>query len=303
MQKIKTEQPYKLYRNIIRESPKAKNRVILLIILLLFVIVLTIVDFGLYQLWSIGLIIICILIYLPFQLYDPKLKAEYEPEVSYKQFRDYKSNQSKLPKVFRDEDTLMRMDYHQDIDFNVKVDLNAIFGVNDKLVISYQNFGYEKEKMEDGDYLLGVSPHGVYYVIKNQTITKTKINFNDIDTIGILAVTNIYVIHLISKQNDEINIIIDQIDSLLVSPVMLFNRMLKLLDDYILNGGAISNSASRRRRVSVSSDASTENGSGSTTTEFQEATNNRVIDISYSTGVLEEMRTATDVGSNRKIEL
>ena len=84
---------------------------------------------------------------------------------------------------------------------------------------------------------------------------------------------------------------------------MLFNRMLKLLDDYILNGGAISNSASRRRRVSVSSDASTENGSGSTTTEFQETTNNRVIDISYSTGVLEEMRTATDVGSNRKIEL
>ena len=82
------------------------------------------------------------------------------------------------------------MDYHQDIDFNVKVDLNAIFGVNDKLVISYQNFGYEKEKMEDGDYLLGVSPHGVYYVIKNQTITKTKINFNDIDTIGLLAVAS-----------------------------------------------------------------------------------------------------------------
>ena len=301
MQKIKTEQPYKLYRNIIRESPKAKNRVILLIILLLFVIVLTIVDPGLYQLWSIGLIIICILIYLPFQLYDPKLKAEYEPEVSYKQFRDYKSNQSKLPKVFRDEDTLMRMDYHQDIDFNVKVDLNAIFGVNDKLVISYQNFGYEKEKMEDGDYLLGVSPHGVYYVIKNQTITKTKINFNDIDTIGLLAVANIYVIHLISKQNDEINIIIDQIDSLLVSPVMLFNRMLKLLDDYILNGGVVANPSSKRRVV-VSSGVGT--SSGSTSASTQDATNNnRVIDLSYSTGVLEDMRTATFVGSNRQIEV
>ena len=293
--KIKTVQPYKLYKKILKDRSKAKFALIGAVVVLLSSIVLD-PDLGLV------LVPLFLILSIPLTIYNPRLKAEYEPGVSYKYFRNYKNLQSKLPKALVDKEEQMRLENHQDVDFNVKVDLNAIYGVNDKLVMSYQNFGYEKEKMEDGDYLLGVSAQGVYYVCKNQTVTKTKINFSDIDTLGLLAgIGNVFVFHIISKQNDEINIIVDQNDSLLVSPFMLFSTLLKLLDDYILNGGVVATPSSRRRVV-VSSGVGA--SSGSTSASTQDATNNnRVIDLSYSTGVLEEMRTATYVGSNRQIEI
>lgn len=295
MQKIKTVQPYKLYKKILKDRSKAKFALIGAVVVLLSGMVFD-PDLGLV------LVPLFLILSIPLTIYNPKLKAEYEPGVSYKYFRNYKNLQSKLPKALLDKEEQMRLENHQDVDFNVKVDLNDIYGVTDKLVMSYQNFSYEKKKMEDGDYLLGISPQGVYYVSKNQAVTKTKINFGDIDTLGILAgIGNVFVFHIISKQNDEINIIVDQNDSLLVSPFMLFSALLKLLDDYILNGGVVANPSSKRRVV-VSSGVGT--SSGSTSASTQDATNNnRVIDLSYSTGVLEEMRTATFVGSNRQIEV
>lgn len=295
MQKIKTVQPYKLYKKILKDRSKAKFALIGAIVVLLSSMVFD-PDLGLV------LVPLFLILSIPLTIYNPKLKAEYEPGVSYKYFRNYKNLQSKLPKALLDKEEQMRLENHQDVDFNVKVDLNDIYGVTDKLVMSYQNFSYEKKKMEDGDYLLGISPQGVYYVSKNQAVTKTKINFGDIDTLGLLAgIGNVFVFHIISKQNDEINIIVDQNDSLLVSPFMLFSALLKLLDDYILNGGVVANPSSKRRVV-VSSGVGT--SSGSTSASTQDATNNnRVIDLSYSTGVLEDMRTATFVGSNRQIEI
>lgn len=295
MQKIKTVQPYKLYKKILKDRSKAKFALIGAVVVLLSSMVFD-PDLGLV------LVPLFLILSIPLTIYNPKLKAEYEPGVSYKYFRNYKNLQSKLPKALLDKEEQMRLENHQDVDFNVKVDLNDIYGVTDKLVMSYQNFSYEKKKMEDGDYLLGISPQGVYYVCKNQAVTKTKINFGDIDTLGLLAgIGNVFVFHIISKQNDEINIIVDQNDSLLVSPFMLFSALLKLLDDYILNGGVVANPSSKRRVV-VSSGVGT--SSGSTSASTQDATNNnRVIDLSYSTGVLEDMRTATFVGSNRQIEV
>lgn len=295
MQKIKTVQPYKLYKKILKDRSKAKFALIGAVVVLLSSMVF---DPDL----SLVLVPLFLILSIPLTIYNPKLKAEYEPGVSYKYFRNYKNLQSKLPKALLDKEEQMRLENHQDVDFNVKVDLNDIYGVTDKLVISYQNFSYEKKKMEDGDYLLGISPQGVYYVSKNQAVTKTKINFGDIDTLGLLAgIGNVFVFHIISKKNDEINIIVDQNDSLLVSPFMLFSALLKLLDDYILNGGVVANPSSKRRVV-VSSGVGT--SSGSTSASTQDATNNnRVIDLSYSTGVLEDMRTATFVGSNRQIEV
>jgi hypothetical protein len=295
MQKIKTVQPYKLYKKILKDRSKAKFALIGAVVVLLSSMVFD-PDLGLV------LVPLFLILSIPLTIYNPKLKAEYEPGVSYKYFRNYKNLQSKLPKALLDKEEQMRLENHQDVDFNVKVDLNDIYGVTDKLVMSYQNFSYEKKKMEDGDYLLGISPQGVYYVSKNQAVTKTKINFGDIDTLGLLAgIGNVFVFHIISKQNDEINIIVDQNDSLLVSPFMLFSALLKLVDDYILNGGVVANPSSKRRVV-VSSGVGT--SSGSTSASTQDATNNnRVIDLSYSTGVLEDMRTATFVGSNRQIEV
>ena len=239
MQKIKTVQPYKLYKKILKDRSKAKFALIGAVVVLLSSMVFN-PDLGLV------LVPLFLILSIPLTIYNPKLKAEYEPGVSYKYFRNYKNLQSKLPKALLDKEEQMRLENHQDMDFNVKVDLNDIYGVTDKLVMSYQNFSYEKKKMEDGDYLLGISPQGVYYVSKNQAVTKTKINFGDIDTLGLLAgIGNVFVFHIISKQNDEINIIVDQNDSLLVSPFMLFSALLKLLDDYILNGGVVANPSSK----------------------------------------------------------
>lgn len=345
MDKIKTVQPYKLYKKIFQDKSKAKVAVISAAIALL---VMCILDAEV----AIPIVLVLVLLGIPIMIYNPMLKKEYEPGKSYSWVKNavsgkptflikwlpiigwiggiivditalmfpictlilggvftllaylIKKKPEKLAMMDKwlDKETHLRWENHQNVDYNVKVDLNAIYGVNDKLVISYQNFNYEKEKMEDGDYLLGVSAQGVYYVCKNQTITKTKINFGDIDTLGLLAgIGNVYVFHIISKQNDEINIIVNENDSLLVSPIMLFNTLLELLDDFILNGGAVSNVSSRRRRVSVSPGANTE--TGSTVTESQEMSNRRVVDITYSAGVLEEMRTAAYVGSNRQIEI
>ena len=229
----------------------------------------------------------------------------------------------KNPKGWMNWNDKIQMQNHQDVDFNVNVDLNDVFGVNDKLIMSYQNFGYEKKNMEDGDYLLGVSAQGVYFVSKNQMVTKTKINFDEIDTLGLLsAIGNVYVFNIISTKNVEINIIINQNKSLMVHPVMLFNTLLNSLDSYILNGGVASNTYSRRRRVSISTGDTNgvanntcaeldsqriidldESEAQPNTIEGQETSNKRVVEITYSNGVLEEMAAASFIGSNRKIDL
>lgn len=365
MATIKTVQPYKLYKKILKDKSSAKWSMIG--VLALFIIMALIEEEP--ALFLIPLILI--LITLPLVIYNPTLKKEYEPGKSYSWVKEYAttgiptfvSNALKFlaiagwivgllldildgefplctliaggsfsliaylikknPKRWMSWNNDIQMQNHQDVDYNVKVDLNDIYGVNDKLIMSYQNFGYEKENMDDGDYLLGVSAQGVYFVSKNQTVTKTKINFGEIDTLGLLAaIGNVYVFNIISTKNVEINMIIDQNKSLMVHPVMLFNTLLNSLDSYIQNGGVVPNSNARRRRVSVSTDDTkryTNNTSAELdsqrsidldeskaqpdTIEEQKTSNKRVIEISYTNGVLEEMAAASFVESNRKIEL
>lgn len=364
MDRIKTVQPYKLYKKIFQDKSKAKVAVVSAVVLLL---IMCIIDAEL----ALPIVLVLILLGVPLMIYNPMLKKEYEPGKSYSWVKDYASGKptfvikwlpiigwiggliadiaasmfpmctlilgggftllayliKKKPEKLAmmdkwlDKESHLRMENHQDIDYNVKVDLNDIYGVNDKLILSYQNFNFEKERMEDGDYLLGVSSQGVYFIGKNQTVTKTKINFDEIDTLGLLAaVGNVYVFNIISKQNVEINIIVNQNDSLLVSPVMLFNTLLNSLDSYIQNGGVVTNNASRRRRVVVndSTPATTSNDTAQDDSrrniELEETTgsnnedqvissSNRVVDIAFSQSILEEMAGADYVESNRKIEL
>jgi len=358
MDKIKTVQPYKLYKKIFQDKSKAKVAVVSAVVLLL---IMCIIDAEL----ALPIVLVLVLLGVPLMIYNPMLKKEYEPGKSYSWVKDSASGKptfvikwlpiigliggliadiaalmfpvctliagggcallaflvKKNPEKWMDQESRLRMENHQDVDYNVKVDLNDIYGVNDKLILSYQNFNFEKERMEDGDYLLGVSSQGVYFIGKNQTVTKTKINFDEIDTLGLLAaVGNVYVFNIISKQNVEINIIVNQNDSLVVSPVMLFNTLLNSLDSYIQNGGVVTNNASRRRRVVVndSTPATTSNdtaqGDSRRNIELEETTgsnnedqvissSNRVVDIAFSQSILEEMAGADYVESNRKIEL
>ena len=108
----------------------------------------------------------------------------------------------------------------------------------------------------------------------------------------------------------------------MVHPVMLFNTLLNSLDSYIRNGGVASNTNYMRRKVSVSTgDANgaanntyaeldsqriidlDESEAQPNTIESQETSNKRVVEITYSNEVLEEMAAASFIGSNRKIEL
>ena len=360
MQKIKTVQPYKLYKKVFKDKSKAKWSIIgVLAFLIIYPLIMG--DPALFL-----MPLVMALLSLPLMVYNPFMKKEYEPGKSYSWVKDYASGKptfiikwlpiigliggliadiaalmfpvctliagggcallaflvKKNPEKWMDKESRLRMESHQDVDYNVKVDLNELYGVNDKLQICYQNFDYEKTGMEDGDYLLGVSAQAVYFICKNKEIIKTKIDFEEIDTLGLLAtIGNVYVFNMISQKGVEINIIVNQNNSLVVSPTMLFNSLLNLLDGFIQNGGIATSSTSRRKRMTInSSDSSAfapeapslkDTGRnidlGKTASLGEDSTastsDNRVVDISYNDGLLAEMAAATFVESNRKIEL
>lgn len=226
----------------------------------------------------------------------------------------------KKPEWFDDKADKTRRKSHQDVDYNVKIDLNDIYGINDKMTLSYQNFHFDQKYLEKGDYLLGVSPLGVYFAHKSNSVSKTFIKFEDIDTLGLLAaIGNKFIFNIKSKDNVEINIIIDQDDSLIVSPYKLFDTLLDTLDSYILNGS--STPTTRRRRITTSpslndstinktEDVVTDKGRSieldTTTVESmdkQSMKTNRVVDISFTETVLAELATGEMITSNRQIEI
>lgn len=228
----------------------------------------------------------------------------------------------KKPELFEDKESKTRRLHHQDVDYNVKVDLNDVYGINDKMTLSYQNFHFDQKHLEKGDYLLGVSPLGVYFATKFDSVCKAFIKFEDIDTLGLLATFgNKFIFNIKSKSNVEINIIIDEDDSLVVSPYKIFDTLLDTLDSFIINGGIASAPTARRRRVTLSptSQSSSINNTEVSSSvsgrsvelempetkidEKQETTNNRVVDILFTDTVIAELTAGELVTSNRKIEL
>ena len=305
MNKIKTVQPYKLLNVLFRDKSTAKSKAIKVgIIPLVFCLIWSFFDPEI--LFGVPLILfIMALIYSPFIFYNPKLGKDYVPKKSFGFIR--KLAKGELPAFFgnmyKDEDKELRK-FHSNIDYNTNLDLYELYGVNDKLILSYQNFDFKKQKMEDGDYLLGVSAQGLYCVSKKGTITKTKINFDEIVSVGLLF--SIFrpiclALQIRSKRNEEINAILYVTTSDVVHPFLFINSLFEALDSFIENGGAVSNTSSRRRRVGVSPETNT--GADSSETHRQDTSNRRVVDVSYSAGVLEEIRTATYVGTNRQIEI
>lgn len=228
----------------------------------------------------------------------------------------------KKPEWFEDKADRIRRQNHQDVDYNVKVDLNEIYGVNDKMTLSYQNFHFDQKHLEKGDYLLGVSPLGVYFAHKLDSVNKTFIKFQDIDTLGLLAaIGNKFIFNIKSISNIEINIIIDQDDSLVVSPYKLIETLLDTLDSFLLNGSVDATPTTRRRRITVSP-SSTDSAINKTedmvtdtgrsieldtttegTTDKQSTRTNRVVDIEFTETVIAELAAGEMITSNRQIEI
>ena len=224
------------------------------------------------------------------------------------------------PELFQEKIVKIQKKNHQDIDYNAKVDLNTIYGVNDKLLLSYQNFEFSQKRMEDGDFIVGVSPLGIYFARKKNTIQKLFVKYEDIDAMGILpGMANVFVFHIKTIQNTELNIIIDTTESLVVSPHKLFDKLLNTLDEFLLNGYVASATVERRRREvatpstviantprvesstigrAIDMDTTTE-----TIKEPSENTNKRVIDIEFAPEVVEELAQGSFIEANRSIDI
>lgn len=353
MSQIKTVQPYKLYKKFADAKKSVKIGIITAIGL---IIILGIIA---PTAWLIAGILIVLA--FPILFYNPFLKAQYEPGKSYSWVKEMAEGKrpsfiikllpfigliigafggiilaiflgllfwglsvamQKKPELFEDKVSKTRRLHHQDVDYNVKVDLNDVYGINDKMTLSYQNFHFDKKHLKKGDYLLGVSPLGVYFATKSDSVCKAFIKFEDIDTLGLLAtIGNKFIFNIKSKSNVEINIIIDEDDSLVVSPYKIFDTLLDTLDSFIINGGIASAPTARRRRVTLSptSQSSSINNTEVSSSvsgrsvelempetkidEKQETTNNRVVDILFTDTVIAELTAGELVTSNRKIEL
>lgn len=224
-------------------------------------------------------------------------------------------------KMMNKEDRI-RIKNHQDIDYNVNIDLKDIYGVNDKMTLSYQNFDYKQKDLQKGNYILGISPLGVYFAHKVDSVIKTFIKFEDIDTLGLVqTIGNIFIFNIKSKSNVEINIIIDPDDSLVVSQYKLAETLLNTLDSFITNGRKGSAFSTRRRRITVS--PSTADSSinkpekkvvnagrvididvSSNSIENKPSTNDkRIVNITFTPTVISELASGEMITSNRQIEI
>ncbi len=224
------------------------------------------------------------------------------------------------PEYINHKHIRMQLKNHQNIDYNAKVDLNEIYGVNDKLLLSYQNFDFSQKRLEDGDFIVGVSPLGIYFAHKKNVIQKLFVKFGDIDTIGILpGLGNVFVFHIRTIRNTELNIIIDATASLAISPHKLFDKLLNALDEFLLNGSVASTTVERRRRVvttpstviattprvesSTSGRAIDMDTTTETIKESSDNTNRRVIDIEFTPEVVAELAQGSFIEANRSIDV
>lgn len=235
----------------------------------------------------------------------------------------------KNPKIFMEKQYILQQQYHQDVDYNAKVDLNTTYGINDKLLLSFQNFTFDQKKLEDGNFILGVSPLGVYFACKKHSVEKLFIKYEEIDTLGILLgmstvlqgglAGNVSILNIKTIHNNELNIIIDGDEGFLISPVKIFDKLLTTVDEFLLNGSVASATVERRRRVvttpssTVAATSQVESSTSGraiemdTTTETikesSEDANKRVIDIEFTPEVVAELAQGSFIEANRSIDI
>lgn len=226
------------------------------------------------------------------------------------------------PEWFTEKSIKTQAKYHQNIDYNATVDLNTTFNVNDRLFLSYQNFALTQKQLEKGNFIVGVSPLGIYFAVKKNITEKLFVRYEEIDSIGLLSgIGNVFIFHIKTTLNTELNIIIDATESLVVSPYKIFEKMLTSIDEFLLNGSVASAPVGRRRRVvttpstAVTNTPQVEsvNTSGGRAIEMDTMTgivndtvenpNKRVVDIEFTPEVVAELAQGSFVEANRSIDI
>ena len=192
----------------------------------------------------------------------------------------------------------VRSEKHEDIDYNVKVDLNDLYGISDKLLLCYQNFDCSQKQLNAGNYLLGLSARSFYFIFKQEKVEKYVINFKDLSAIGSLSILEYSLLHFESKNQIKIDLLMDQEASLAVSCFFLIQKIWQTLDSFIINGNNSSEKKQSRRKITISQE-----GANHTEKKESTSTENRIIDISYSEGVVSEIKAAPLIESNRVIEI
>jgi hypothetical protein len=203
-----------------------------------------------------------------------------------------------LPRIMGVNKELKRIEIHEDIDFVSNLDLKDVFGTSDKLLIAYQNFNpnnSKKNKIENGDYVVGVSATSLFFIFKSNEIELNNVfmNFSDVREVGFLTFNNKSVLRFVSTSNISISIVIEHDDSLLINSYFLINNILSAFDNFLLGESSTKSSNRLRKIETVIND----------NLKVQPEANSRVIELTYSPNILNEISHSINITNNRKIEL
>ena len=203
-----------------------------------------------------------------------------------------------LPRIMGVNKELKRIELHEDIDFVSNLDLKDVFGTSDKLLIAYQNFNpnnSKKNKIEKGDYIIGVSATSLYFIFKGKEseLNNVYMNFSDVSEVGFLTFNNKSVLKFENTSNISISIVIEHVDSLLINSFFLIKNVLSAFDNFLLGEDSTKSS----KRVRKIENVNNEN------MKVQQETNSRVIELTYSPNILNEISHSINITNNRKIEL
>jgi hypothetical protein len=203
-----------------------------------------------------------------------------------------------LPRIMGINKELKRIEIHEDIDFVSNLDLKDVFGTSDKLLIAYQNFNpnnNKKNKIEKGDYIVGVSATSLFFIFKGKEneLNNVYMNFSDVSEVGFLTFNKKSVLKFENTSNISISIVIEHDDSLLINSFFLIKNVLSAFDNFLLGEGSTKTSNRVRKIETVSNE----------NTKIQPEVNSRVIELTYSPNILNEISHSKKLTNNRKIEL
>jgi hypothetical protein len=135
----------------------------------------------------------------------------------------------------------------------------------------------------------------------------------------LLGIGNVLIFNVKSIHNNELNIIINDNESFVVSPYKIFDKLLTTVDEFLLNGSVASTTVERRRRVvttpstviattprvesSTSGRAIDMDTTTETINESSDNTNRRVIDIEFTPEVVAELAQGSFIEANRSIDI
>jgi hypothetical protein len=118
-------------------------------------------------------------------------------------------------------------------------------------------------------------------------------NYSEVCEVGFLTFNNKSVLKFENTSNISISIVIEHDDSLLINSFFLIKNILGAFDNFLL-GESYTKTSNRVRKIET---VNNEN------MKIQTEANNRVIELTYSPNILNEISHSITTTNNRKIEL